>query len=66
VRRLDDREFDAVVLFYRPEDRRTSSFVRFWFDTEHFGREIVDAIERNYRVAEPVGGVWIYEPSPGT
>lgn len=66
VRRLDDREFDAVVLFYRPEDRRTSSFVRFWFDTEHFGREIVDAIERNYRVASLVGGVWIYTPRSGT
>lgn len=62
VRRLDAREFDAVVLFYRLEERRTSDFVRFWFETEHFGREIVDAIERSYRVAGPAGGFWLYVP----
>lgn len=60
VRRLDDREFDAVVLFYRPEDRSRSELVRFWFETEHFGTPIVDAIERNYRASESVDGRWIY------
>ena len=33
-------------------------------DTQDFGREIVDAIERNYRPASTVGGDWIYEPNP--
>jgi hypothetical protein len=63
-RRLDAREFDAIVLFYRPEDRSASPGVRFWFETEHFGSEIVDAIERNYRASMPVGDLWIYEPRP--
>ena len=62
VRRLDAREFDAVVLFYRPEERAESRFVRFWFDKEHFGPEIVDAIARNYRASAEVGGRWIYVP----
>ena len=64
VRRLDAREFDAMVLFDRPEARSTSSDVRWWYDTQDFGREIVDAIERNYRPASTVGGDWIYEPNP--
>lgn len=64
VRRLDAREFDAIVLFDRPEARSTSSDVRWWFDTQDFGPEIVDAIERNYRLASRVGGEWIYEPRP--
>ena len=62
VRRLDAHEFDAIVLFYRPEDRSRSEHVRFWFRTEHFGPAIVDAIERNYRPSESVGGRWIYVP----
>jgi hypothetical protein len=62
VRRLDAREFDAVVLFDRPEARATSSDVRLWYDRHHFGREIVDAIERNYGAAFKSGGKWIYEP----
>jgi hypothetical protein len=62
VRRLDAREFDAVVLFDRPEARATSTDVRLWYDRHHFGREIVDAIERNYRAASMSGGKWIYEP----
>jgi len=61
VRRLDAREFDAIVLFDRPEARRTSSDVRLWYDRHHFGREIVDAIERNYRAASKSGGKWIYQ-----
>jgi hypothetical protein len=62
VRRLDAREFDAIVLFDRPEARSTSSDVRLWYDKHHFGREIVDAIERNYRAASMSGGKWIYKP----
>lgn len=62
VRRLDAHEFDAVVLFYRPEERAESRFVRFWFEKEHFGPEIVDAIARNYRVSTQVGDRWIYVP----
>jgi hypothetical protein len=64
VRRLDAREFDAIVLFDRPEARSTSSDVRWWFDTQDFGPEIVDAIERNYELGSEVGGDWIYEPRP--
>ena len=64
VRRLDAREFDAVVLFDRPEARATSADVRLWYDRHHFGREIVDAIERNYRAGYRSGGKWIYEPRP--
>ncbi len=66
VRRLDAREFDAVVLFYRPEDRSRSDTVRFWYRTVHFGTPIVDAIERNYRAATLVGDLWIYRPRPRT
>ena len=51
VRRLDAREFDAVVLFDRPDARATWRDVRLWYDRLHFGREIVDAVERNYRAA---------------
>ena len=47
VRRLDAREFDAIVLFDRPEARSTSSDVRWWYDTQDFGREIVDAIKHD-------------------
>lgn len=64
VRRLDAREFDAVVLFYRPEDRSRSDTVRYWYRTAHFGTVIVDAIERNYGAATPVGDLWIYRPRP--
>jgi hypothetical protein len=33
-------------------------------DRHHFGRETVDAIERNYRAGYRPGGEWIYEPRP--
>jgi hypothetical protein len=64
VRRLDTREFDAIVLFDRPEARSTSPDVRWWYDRQDFGPEIVDAIERNYRLSSAVGGDWIYVPRP--
>lgn len=64
VQRIDAREFDAVILFNRPEDRSTSGVVRFWYEKISFGPEIVDAIERNYRAAAEVDGRWIYTPRP--
>jgi hypothetical protein len=60
VKRLDAREFDAVLLFDRPEERSTSDRVRFWYEKITFGPEIVDAIARNYRAARSVDGRWIY------
>ena len=64
VRRLDAREFDAVVLFDRPEDRATSENVRYWYATISLGPRIVDAIARNYRAAVEVDGRWIYARRP--
>jgi len=66
VRRLDAREFDAVVLFNRPEDRTSSDFVRFWYEKITFGPQIVDAIARNYRAVVSVDGRWIYTRRPSS
>jgi len=57
VRRLDDREFDKIVLFRRldPESE--------WYTNVHFGREISTAINRNYRFARRVQDYWVYVPA---
>jgi hypothetical protein len=56
VRRLDDREFDKIVLLYRldPESQ--------WYTKVHFGRAISTAISRNYRFARRVQTYWVYVP----
>lgn len=64
VRRIEAQEFDAVVLFFSPEERTESESVAFWYRAQHLGPELVDAIERRYRPTEQAGDRWILRPRP--
>ena len=56
VRRIENHEFDKVILFYQPAD------ALLWYRRVHFGAEIIHAIETSYRPAKHVDGYWIYVP----
>jgi hypothetical protein len=56
VRRLDNREFDKIVLLH-PLDPESV-----WYTNVHFGREISTAMNRNYRFAREVQTYWVYVP----
>ena len=50
VRRLENHEFDKVILFYVPASAPS------WY------AQIIRAIERSYRPEEHVDGYWLYVP----
>jgi hypothetical protein len=60
VRRIDDQEFDLVVLVenLEPLDRQ-------WWNEEHFGPEVVRAISRSYVYEARVQGYYVYTPRRG-
>ncbi len=60
VERLDEKEFDAVVLVRRIDDEAE----RDWYDTMHFGPEVSEAIRRNYQFSARVDAWLVYEPRP--
>jgi hypothetical protein len=57
IKRLDDHEFDKLVLLHRL-DRST------WWRTTHFGLPIVEAMQRNYTLWRRLRwrDLWIYVP----
>jgi hypothetical protein len=56
-RASDRRSFELVVLVepLEPLDRS-------WWNEEHFGSDVVGAIDRAYRFAGRVEGYYLYEP----
>jgi hypothetical protein len=56
VRRLDDHQFDEIVLLQHLDPESN------WYTNVHFGREISTAINRNYRFARLVEQYWVYVP----
>jgi hypothetical protein len=56
VRRLDDHQFDEIVLLQHLDPKNN------WYTNVHFGREISTAINRNYRFARLVEQYWVYVP----
>ena len=59
VSRIEAREFDVIVLVepLRPVDRE-------WWTEQHFGIDVVRAIERTYSYVGRVQGYHVYEPTP--
>jgi hypothetical protein len=57
IARIRSQEFELVVLVepLEPLDRS-------WWDEEHFGSDVVGAIDRAYRFAGRVEGYYLYEP----
>jgi hypothetical protein len=55
--RIRSQEFELVVLVepLEPLDRS-------WWNEEHFGSDVVGAIDRAYRFAGRVEGYYLYEP----
>jgi hypothetical protein len=59
ARRIDDGEFDKIVLVRPIEDSE-------WYDTVDLGSTVSAAIRRSYRLAAQVApGYWIYVPEEG-
>jgi hypothetical protein len=56
VRRLDDQQFDKIILLQRLDPESN------WYTNVHFGRQISTAINRNYRFARLVQTYWVYVP----
>jgi hypothetical protein len=56
VRRIENAEFDKIILFYQPQS------APLWYSRVHFGETIIGAIEARYRPADHVDDYWIYEP----
>ncbi|MGH3110675.1 MAG: hypothetical protein ACRDQT_07140 [Gaiellaceae bacterium] len=56
VRRIENADFDKIVLLYQPHS------APLWYRRLHFGEVVVRAIERTYRPVARVEGYWIYEP----
>jgi hypothetical protein len=58
VERIDDQDFDIVVLVEPLGDSD-------WWADYHFGTRVIDAVERSYTLNERVQGYDIYRPRPG-
>jgi hypothetical protein len=58
VQRIDRREFNCLVMLRRVDDpnERLESF--------HFGRDVNDALRRQYRFDQQVGQYYLYRPLP--
>jgi hypothetical protein len=57
VDRIKSQGFDLVVLIEPLEPLERS-----WWNEQHFGPEVIDAIDRAYRFAGRVDGYYLYEP----
>ena len=56
--RIEAHEFDAIVLLQAPEDTEAT----YWYEYQHFGPVVVDAIQRNYDRTEDAAGLKVYLP----
>ena len=56
IRRIDDREFDFVVLL-APVERT------WWWEKFHFGRNVIQSIERAYAFSVYADGYYLYTPA---
>jgi len=56
IRRIEGREFDFVVLGAPLE--QTS-----WWERYHFGRSVIDAIDRSYELSATAEGYYLYTPT---
>jgi hypothetical protein len=63
IRRIDDHEFDLVVLRVRVDDPSMAS----WFEQEAFGSNVADALRANYVYDTWKAGYYLYKPgsAPG-
>jgi hypothetical protein len=57
VHRIQQREFDRIVLVY-------SLDFRGWYSQIHLGESIATAIRDNYRLAGTADGYFVYVPAP--
>jgi hypothetical protein len=62
VDRIERHEFGCVILEYDP----WSSVGKGWYEQIDFGRAVIDAIGRNYRLRGVVDGYRVYEPAVTT
>jgi hypothetical protein len=62
VRRIDEREFDLLVLRVSLQDRSMA----WWFRQEAFGETVADAMRRNYVYSYWVAGYYVYVPRPAS
>lgn len=60
VRRIQDHEFDLVVLRVRVDDPSMAS----WFEQEAFGSNVADALRANYVYDTWRSGYYLYKPGP--
>ena len=56
LERIEEAEFDKVVLYYVPSEAPQ------WYERIHLGTGVIRAVERRYRPARRVDGYWIYVP----
>ncbi|HYH27352.1 MAG TPA: hypothetical protein VEA19_01085, partial [Actinomycetota bacterium] len=58
VERIEEREFDRIVLLYRPD----TAYGEWWYSAYNFGPETADAIVDSYQPVGRIGTYYVYGP----
>jgi hypothetical protein len=56
--RIDQKEFDVIVLLYRADEAHEG-----WYESQ-FGNTVISAVRRHYRWTEQIAGYQLYLPAP--
>jgi hypothetical protein len=57
--RIEAQEFDAILLLYSLSDPEAKD----WYERQHFGSRVIDAVERSYRWVKEIDGLHVYAPA---